>query len=422
MSIEHTNLREGHAHLFQLGRSLTMVDLSACASRDEMIDLLSERSKSLPDDGWVLAQGARPDGWNNPRWPSRQELDRACDGKAVVAWCFDYHQMVASSSALHSAGIDADTAVESGRIELDTDGKPTGLLIEHAALKMWSSVPEPSVQDRYDIVRSACLHLESMGFVEMHELKTQPWVGGVLSDLYSGGEIKLRSVLFPLMKDLRETIKESENWNPDAVRMGGGKIFVDGTFNSRTAWMLEPFADGNPEYPCGTPMMKTRQIDRMMSVCKEHELPLAAHAIGDGAVRAVLDAIERTSCAHTGCRIEHAELIDESDIGRFKELGVIASLQPCHLLPDIEALNKAVPNRLDRVFPIRELIESGLEPGVDLIFGSDVPIVRANPEDSIQAAVHRRRVGMAESEAINFDQRITEEQAWACFGYVAPSG
>ncbi len=393
-----------------------MVDLSACTSRDEMIDQLSERAKQLPADGWVLAQGARPDGWNTPHWPTIAQLDQACDGRAVVAWCFDYHQMVASSLALRSAGIDADTIVESGRIELDASGDPTGLLIEHAALKMWSSVPEPSNHDRHNLIRDACLHLEALGFVEMHELKTQPWIGRVLSDLYSSGEIKLRSVLFPLMKHLRETIAQVPNWNPQAVKIGGGKIFVDGTFNSRTAWMLEPFADGNPQYPRGTPMMKTNQIDRMLLVCKEHNLPLAAHAIGDGAVRAVLDAIERTDCAHTRCRIEHAELIDESDIGRFKELGVIASLQPCHLLPDIEALNKAVPNRLDRVFPIRELIESGLEPGVDLIFGSDVPIVRANPEDSIQAAVHRRRAGMDESQAINLDQRISESQAWACFG------
>ncbi|MGV6813880.1 MAG: amidohydrolase family protein, partial [Phycisphaerales bacterium] len=326
------------------------------------------------------------------------------------------HQMVASSSALRSAGIDGDTAIESGRVDLDADGTPSGLLIEHAALEMWSSVPEPGVHDRHDLIRSACLHLEAMGFVEMHELKTQPWVGQVLSDLYSAGEISLRSVLFPLMKHLRETIVASSDWNERAVTLGGGKIFVDGTFNSRTAWMLEPFADGNPEYPCGTAMMKPQQIDRMLGICKEHDLPLAAHAIGDGAVRAMLDAIERTDCAHAGCRIEHAELIDARDVPRFKELGVIASLQPCHLLPDIEALERAVPGRLDRVFPIRELIESGLEPGVDLIFGSDVPIVRANPEDSIQAAVHRRRVGMDESRAINIDQRLDEETAWACFG------
>jgi len=411
-----TQLREGHAHLFQLGRSLKMVDLCDCESREAMIEALSQRAKTSPLDAWILAHGARPDGWPDPTWPTRQVLDRACDGRAAVAWCFDYHQLVASSSALEIAGIDGDTKVESGRIELDPDGQPTGVLIEHAALMMWNAVPEPEESQRIDLVRDACLHLEAMGFVEMHELKTQPWVGGVLSDLYAAGEISLRSVLFPLMKDLRETLASSASWNTEAVSIGGGKIFVDGTFNSRTAWMLEPFADGHAEYPRGTAMMKPKQIDAMLTICKDHGLPIAAHAIGDGAVRAMLDAIERTGCAHKGCRIEHAELIDEADIPRFKELGAIASLQPCHLLPDVEALRKAVPDRLDRVFPIQELIESGLEPGVDLIFGSDVPIVRANPEDSIQAAVHRRRIGMDKSQAINFDQRISEAQAWACFG------
>ncbi len=411
-----TQLREAHAHLFQLGRSLAMVDLASCDSRQAMIDMLGQRAAASPPDAWILAHGARPDGWTDPTWPTRQELDRACDGRAVVAWCFDYHKLVGSSSALSIAKIDADTQVDSGRVELDADNEPTGVLIEHAALMMWSAVPEPDESQRVELVRDACAHLEAMGFVEMHELKSQPWLGGVLSDLHAAGEIRLRSVLFPLMKDLRETISLSSSWSPDAARVGGGKVFVDGTFNSRTAWMLEPFADGHADYPRGTPMMKPKQIDAMLTICKDHHLPIAAHAIGDGAVRAVLDAIERTGCAHSGCRIEHAELIDESDIPRFKELGAIASLQPCHLLPDIEALRKAVPDRLDRVFPIRELIESGLEPGVDLIFGSDVPIVRANPEDSIQAAVHRRRVGMDESDAINLDQRISEDQAWACFG------
>ncbi len=411
-----TKIREAHAHLFQLGRSLQMVDLCDCDSREEMIDMMSQRATSVQLDEWVLAHGARPDGWDDPTWPTRQELDRACDGRAVVAWCFDYHKLVASSSALAFAKIDGNMQVDSGRVELNTDGEPTGVLIEHAALMMWNAVPEPKESERVELVRDACVHLESMGFVEMHELKSQPWLGHLLNDLYAAGEITLRSVLFPLIKDLRETLAHSTSWNEQAVRMGGGKIFVDGTFNSRTAWMLEPFADGHEGYPRGTLMMKPKQIDAMLEICKSHGLPIAAHAIGDGAVRAVLDAIERTDCAHSGCRIEHAELIDETDIPRFKELGAIASIQPCHLLPDIEALRKAVPDRLDRVFPIRELIESGLDPGVDLIFGSDVPIVRANPEDSIQAAVYRRRVGMDESQAINFNQRISETQAWACFG------
>jgi predicted amidohydrolase YtcJ len=85
------------------------------------------------------------------------------------------------------------------------------------------------------------------------------------------------------------------------------------------------------------------------------------------------------------------------------------------LLADIEALHRAVPGQLDRVMPWKSLIRSGLVPGKTLLFGSDVPIVRANAEDSIQAAVERRRAGMTAREAINPDEAIDEATAWACF-------
>ena len=133
-------------------------------------------------------------------------------------------------------------------------------------------------------------------------------------------------------------------------------------------------------------------------------------------MRAVLDALERVRPTSRGHRIEHAEVIDRDDVARIvrlrDELGLMISVQPCHLLTDIEALSRALPDRLDRVLPLRELIESGLEPGRDLLFGSDVPIVRPHPQDSIRGAVDRKR---ADSVAIAPEQAISEKQAWACF-------
>ena len=114
-------------------------------------------------------------------------------------------------------------------------------------------------------------------------------------------------------------------------------------------------------------------------------------------------------------RIEHAELVDEADVGRFAALGVVASVQPCHLLADIEALRRLLPHRLGRVLPLRELAAAGCRPGDLMWFGSDTPIVRPDAEDSIQAAVHRRRVGMGEGEAIAIEQAIAEPEAWDAF-------
>lgn len=415
MSSNLSNLREAHAHVFQLGRSLIMIDLSDCRSRDEAIDQLASHASKLAENDWVLAHGIRTDAWSDPRYPSIAELDHACVDRPVCAWCFDYHALCASSSAFEHAQISKDSRFDHGRVELDETGAPTGVLLEHAALAMWNSVPEPDQSQRHALVREACAHLHALGFVEVHDMKAQPWLGSVLSDLIRSGEISMRASLYPLESDLLPTLASRSGWD-QSITLGGMKIFTDGTLNSRTAWMLEPFADGPEAHPSGTPMMTEQQIMGACRFAKAHGLPIAAHAIGDGAVRAVLDAIESTDCAHSSCRIEHAELIHPDDLGRFAQLGVIASLQPCHLLPDIEALRKAVPDRLDRVLPIRSLIDSGLTPGAGVLFGSDVPIVRANAEDSIRAALHRRREGMDAQDAINLDQAISAEEAFACFG------
>ena len=122
-----------------------------------------------------------------------------------------------------------------------------------------------------------------------------------------------------------------------------------------------------------------------------------------------------------GHRIEHAEIIDEADVGRFKALGVVCSPQPCHLLADIEALRRLLPHRLHRVLPMRELIDSGLTPGVDLLFGSDAPIVAPEPRDNVIAATLRRREGAPASEAIAPEQAISEAEAWAALGSAATS-
>lgn len=406
-------LREAHAHLFQLGRSLDMIDLSACASDAEVLEAFAARAGERPGEP-LLAHGARPEAWERPEWPTLEAFDRVTGGVPAIAWCFDYHALMANSPMLRRAGIGPGTPDPAGGIiARDRGSRPSGVLYETAALVAWNAAPEPS-EDARDALLAAALR--SLGqFAEVHDLKAQTWLGPALRRLIDREGLPVRIALFPLVEDLEEVAHAREGWETDRLRLGGGKIFVDGTLNSRTAWMLRPFADGRPEHPRGTPMMTPDQIENAVRRCDAMGLPLAAHAIGDGAVRAVLDAVERVRPRTPGFRIEHAEIIDEADVPRFAELGVIASVQPCHLLTDIEVLRRALPDRLDRVLPLRELIDAGLTPGETLLFGSDVPIVRAEPEDSIQAATQRRRSDMDPALAIAPAQALTAAAAWRCF-------
>ena len=405
-------IREAHAHIAMHGRCMAMCDLSLCATRDDMIRRLADHRPE--PSGWTLAHGARPEAWPDPRWPTRTELDAAVRDRPLAAWGFDAHSIVANSAALERAGISARTQCPGGVIELDPRGEPTGLLLEHAALRLWDAVPDPTPEQRLTHARDALDQLAGLGYAEIHDLRSQTWLPGVLDSLAQAGELPCRVVLWPLVEDVGTVRAELASCG-HLLRLGGAKIFVDGTLNSRTAWTLEPCADPLPDAPLGTALLTTRQIADTVARVGDLELPIAAHAIGDGAVRAVLDAIELAGGPRLGHRIEHLELVHPLDVPRFASLGVIASVQPCHLLADADVLRRLYADRLERVLPLRSLIDAGCTPGTGMLFGSDVPIVRADPSDSIQAAVHRRRPDTPVSAAIAPESAISETEAWSCF-------
>jgi hypothetical protein len=276
-----------------------------------------------------------------------------------------------------------------------------------------------------------------MGFVEVHDMMTTAREASVLCAMEEAGEIDLEVVCYAIAEEFdgvrSRLAQRAARMGAEArVRFGGLKLFTDGTLNSRTAHMLRPYADPIREHPRGTPLMTRGEIDGAFRRAAAEGFDVAAHAIGDAAVRGLLDAYEAMGRdghrsmpgqARRGApegragfrlRIEHAQFVDEADAGRFAALGVVASVQPCHLLTDIEAIERLVPDRAARAFPLRELIDGAAAAGRDprhmVLLGSDTPIVPPTPRDSIQAAVHRRRADPA-CPAVGPAQAITEDEA-----------
>ncbi|MEM0984238.1 MAG: amidohydrolase family protein [Planctomycetota bacterium] len=415
-------IREAHAHLLWHGQMLERVDLTDCRSSDELLERLAARARAT--DGGVYAGCARPEAWTDPDWPALHDLDRVTGDRVCAVWSFDTHTVMVNSAAMRLKGVDRSIPdPPDGVIERDDTGSPTGVFKESAA-ERFRDLEELDEPTRLRHLELACRDLVDRGFAEVHDLKSQPWLPAALNQLERSGVPMPRLVLYPLVEDLRSFARERGDWETDTITLGGGKIFTDGTLNSRTAWMLEPWADAQEEqlaYPNGVPMWPAEEIARQVRTCEEIGYPIAAHAIGDAAARAVLDAIEAESSRTVLAgpvgrhRVEHCQLVHPDDFKRFGELGVICSMQPCHLLYDIEALGRAVPDRLDRVQPIRSLINAGCAPGELMWFGSDTPVVRPDPGDSLQAAIERRRVGMAETDAIGLSEAIDLETAAACF-------
>ncbi len=451
-------LRESHAHIASFGESLTLLDLSACPGLQACLEAIASRAREVSSadprlhrDAWILAFGARVESWPEQRWPTRRELDQAScashsrPGPPCVIMSFDHHSACANTRALSLANLHAGERVEpNGLVVTDSSNHATGVLLEHAAYCAWNAAPEPSHAQRSSQVRTALLALAAMGYIEVHDMLSQPWLGPILRELEHAGELPIERVwLYPPI-DAFDPMPY--NWESSRVRLAGAKLFADGTLNSRTALMLCDYREPLPHYPHGQAMVTPAQIEAaLLKVSQSSSLNdhasarghLAVHAIGDGAVRIVLDAIERVrprpDSLGITARIEHCELIDAADVRRFASLGVVASVQPCHLLYDIEALARYIPHRRDRVLPLRELIEAGCHAGMqpaserlarrradnpcgEIWFGSDVPIVRADPHDSIAAATGREHtIAALIRPPVNPAQSISEPLAWQCF-------
>lgn len=421
--IPRAGLRESHAHVAMLGRELSALALHDCASRDEALDRIAReaaRKREAREPGWLVAAGVRVEAWGEPRWPTMRELDACCPDRACIVRGFDYHSCAVNRRAFEHAGLrDTSPHPPGGVICRGADGTPTGLLLEAAYARVRDAVPEPTRGEWKEMLRLGLSTLASHGFSQVDDLLSQPWLGAALAELHDAGELRLRVRLYVPWDRIGEEASAAREYSrPGWVELGGGKAFADGTLNSRTAWMLEPYRGPLPDQPMGSALMPEPALRRAMEACSEAGVWLAVHAIGDGAVRAVLNAREATPGARV--RIEHAELIEASDVPRFAALGVTCSVQPCHLLYDAEVLGRQLPDRLGRVLPLRDLLNSGLVPGESLVFGSDAPIVRPDPGDSVVAASLRRRAESPATTAIAPDQAISADLAWACFASASP--
>lgn len=433
-------LREAHAHIPSHGRELAMLSLATCTSREDLLARVKVRHEEMvaaaggggesASGEWLIGSSVRANAWADHRWPSVDELDAISRTRPIVLMSFDHHCVVANTPALVAGGISESMPNPVGG-EICRDvrtGKLTGLLLESAAKLVLGAMPRESEEMREAWVVAALEDLAGHGFSSVHDLLSPAWLGPVLAKLNDEDRLPLDVWLYPPLAEIEvqaaaargSSVEGGAGWERPRVKLAGGKIFADGTLNSLTAWMLKPFASAPAGRECGSALMGVSAIASAIERVSNLGIGLAVHAIGDGAVRAALDAagITRSGVFLGGeggvprVRIEHCEVIDEADVGRFARLGVVASVQPCHLLTDIEVLMREAPDRLERVLPLRELIDAGCAPGELLWFGSDTPIVRPHPEDSILAATMR---GRGDGVTIAAKQRISMRECLAAF-------
>jgi predicted amidohydrolase YtcJ len=383
-------INDAHVHLGNAGRIKLAVDLTGCTSLAEMLRRVSAAAAAAPAGEWLLGGGWDHTLWDNKTLPTRQDLDTVSGGHPAFFVRVDGHIAVANSAALALSGVTNQTPSPAGG-QLDHDGKGnlTGIVREDSGQALIQRhIPAPSHELRRRAIVLALKDAAAHGVTSVQD--NSDWDDFlVYQELEREGQLPVRISEWLSFNDPVEVLVAHRAAQPADDRMlhtGMLKGFMDGSLGSRTAALLSPYADdpGNR----GLPRYEQARLDAMTKERAAAGFQIGFHAIGDRAVEMALNAFAAANAsAEKRDRIEHSQVVDPRDIPRYKAMGIIASMQPSHLLTDMHW----APARLGQQ---RSRYAYGwkafLEAGVPLAFGTDYPVEPITPFRGIYAGVTRR--------------------------------
>jgi predicted amidohydrolase YtcJ len=350
---------DSHAHFLEWSLERSHLDLTGCTS---LAETLAAAGAHEPDGPWLLGHG-----WVLAAWPdgppTAAALDAVTGERPAALWAHDHHTLWVNTAAMRATGVE----------------RPDGVFGEWDAWRF--PLPEPTLAERTRAVRDGMIAANAEGVVCVHDFQRS---GGreVWQRLDADRRLRLRVAMsFPLdALDAAAALELRGGFGSEMLRVGPCKAFMDGTLGSETAWML----DGS-----GDRLLSEDDLAEAAQTAARCAVPMAVHAIGDGANHAALNAFARSREAWDGAalrpRIEHAQCVADADLPRFADLGVIASMQPSMVHSDRDVADERWGERARCAYRIRELLDSGAH----VIFGDDAPIEPLRPLRGIAAAVHR---------------------------------
>ncbi|HKP76634.1 MAG TPA: amidohydrolase, partial [Longimicrobiaceae bacterium] len=341
------------------------------------------------------------------RLPSRHELDAVCPDRPCFFQSHDIHGAWLNGAALAACGITAATADPAGgRIVRDERGEPTGVLLEKAVRLADRHLPPETLDERVQALAAAQRQVHALGLTGVHSVE----VTGLedFAALAETGELRLRvlqAIQLPKLGAAIETGLRS-GLGGEWLRVGGVKMFLDGALGSRTAWLREPYAGTGDRGVNTLPPDDFRAHVRRAAAAG---LATTVHAIGDAAVELALDVLASTpppaSMPH---RIEHLQLCPPDLWERAGHAGIVASMQPVHLMTDIPAAERHWGHERSRgTYAFAPVLAAG----ATLAFGSDTPVETVDPRLGLFAAVTRVGWDGAPAEGWFPENAITAEQA-----------
>ena len=412
---------DSHAHLKGIGHRENSLNLQGIDSLKEMLTTVEIFSNGIQPGEWVVGRGWIEKVWPEKRFPTRYELDRFSSDKPVILERADGHAVVVNSLALELAGISSESNdPHGGRIEKDKNGEPTGMLIDKATALVEKLIPKTTKQEDKRDLKAGIDSNVSLGWTQVQI------AGGTFSDIEILEEIKkegnlLQRVYFAVSagKPAETLLKLGPKLDPEnMLTVRGIKLYADGALGSRGAALLEKYEDQDTT---GLLIFTKEETLPVLEEALKKGIQIQTHAIGDKGNRITLDwyqeafnsiVDEERKVIDPRWRIEHSQIITKEDQIRFRDMEIIASMQPSHAIGDLHfAPSRLGMQRVGNGYVWRNLIDLG----VVVAGGSDAPVEIGDPRIEFYAAVARKDLDGFYDKGWHLEQAVTREEALKMF-------
>jgi predicted amidohydrolase YtcJ len=433
---------EGHGHFSSLGMNLMHLDLLNTKSWEEIVDSVKMRVQKAKPGEWIVGRGWHQEKWNTPvnpnvnGYPYNDLLNAVSPNNPVLLYHASGHSLIANQMAVENSHVTRETPDPvGGRIVRDGSGVALGVFEENAMKIIAGGYDEyqsfknenDRIAEWHEAIRRVEQHCLEYGITSFEDAGSSLDEIKRYTALAEEDSLDLR--LWVMIHQPLDELKGHLEGFPilrtghDMFTCRAIKAYIDGALGSYGAWMLKPYAD-KPGWT-GQNVTPVEDIRLIAEFCMGENMQMCVHAIGDKGNRTVLDIYEETMKAHPDkknlrWRIEHAQHIDPADMPRFKQLGVIASMQGIHCTSDAPFVVKRLGEERAKngAYAWRSLLDQGAV----IANGTDAPVERVDPIPNFYALVTRRRADtgqvffpeqcMTRKEAIN---AYTLANAYAAF-------
>ncbi len=409
---------DAHVHLLGVGERETTLNLDRIASIAELTQTVAAAAADLPEARTLVGGGWIETHWPEARFPTRHDIDAVTGERPVLLTRADGHALLVNSAALERSGLLTanPTQPDGGRIELDGDGLPTGILVD-AAMGLVAALAGPATKDAIsEAYQLGARRYAGLGWTGGHNMSVAPAEVAIINSLSDDGRLPLR-IYNVLNGRSPEAFAAMGGSDGGLVTTRAIKLFMDGALGSRGALLSDPYSDQPGE--TGLQLARPQATMDILRRAYLEGVQVCMHAIGDLGNTLALDWMGRTFRENqTGIeheprwRIEHAQIIAPADLPRFAEMGIIPSMQPSHAIGDLHfASDRLGDERLDGAYAWRALIDSGAV----IAGGSDAPVEQGDPRIEFYAAVARKDLDGFAGEDWRPQQKVSREEALKMF-------